>query len=368
MEKVDRNRWNFFSVVAGFALLTLVFYILGKGRDILTPFILGVVVWYLIITLAGSFEQIKFYGRKMPHFLAFLLAFGVIVLGFWGFSAIVSQNIEDLVASVPEYQHKFQNIFVGILDRFNIPQQILDDLKASIRSINLTSFFTSFTKLVQGFFSMAGMVMVYTIFLLLEYRTFQEKIKRLWPDENKREHVIMILDRINYSTQTYIKIQTIISLCTGVLVYSILAFFGVQFAPFWGVLAFVLNFIPIFGSILATLFPTIFAIVDLGDPLMVLVVFILILSVQVTLGNIMAPRLMGKTLNLSPLVILLSLSLWGSVWGVMGAFLSIPIMVILNIVFVQFDSTRWVSVLFSETGRVRKSRRRKNKISDKKKK
>ena len=128
--------------------------------------------------------------------------------------------------------------------------------------------------------------------------------------------------------------------------------FDIPFAAFWGLLAFVLNYIPVLGSMVATLLPFSLAMIELNSFSLIFGLGFLMITIQVTLGNIMLPRLMGKSLNLSPLVILLSLAFWGTIWGIPGMFLSVPIMVILNITLAQFESTRWLAVIFSGTGKV----------------
>ncbi len=130
---------------------------------------------------------------------------------------------------------------------------------------------------------------------------------------------------------------------------------GIDFALFWAVLTFLLNFIPFIGSIVAVSFPILLTLVQPGieDPLTTFLVALLALAgAQQLVGSFIEPRMMGRTLNLSPLVILISLATWWSIWGVIGMLISIPIMVILVIVFSQFEATRPVAVLMSQDGRI----------------
>jgi AI-2 transport protein TqsA len=132
-------------------------------------------------------------------------------------------------------------------------------------------------------------------------------------------------------------------------------FVGLDFAEFWALLVFILHFIPTIGVIVATLLPTLLAAVEFNSLGPVLVIGIGITAIAQFMGNIVEPNVMGETLNLSPLTVIVSLIVWGSVWGIVGAFLCVPLTVILVIVLSNFESTRWVCILLSKTGEIRSS-------------
>jgi len=144
---------------------------------------------------------------------------------------------------------------------------------------------------------------------------------------------------------------------TGLVGYVVLALVGVDFASFWGFTIFLLNYIPIIGSVVATLFPALLTLIQFDTFTPFLIVGIGLTSAQFIVGNVIEPKLMGSSLNLSPLVVLLSLALWGSLWGIPGMFLCIPIMVILLIVLSHFDATRPLAVMLSERGELTEARR-----------
>ena len=132
-----------------------------------------------------------------------------------------------------------------------------------------------------------------------------------------------------------------------------MAAIGLDFAAFWGMLIFFLNFIPTVGSILATVFPSLLAVIVFESPAAIIGVIGGITGIQLLVGNFMEPKLMGNSLNLSPLVILLSLSLWGSLWGIPGMFLCVPITVIAMIICSHFAQTRPVAIFLSGNGRLK---------------
>jgi len=138
-----------------------------------------------------------------------------------------------------------------------------------------------------------------------------------------------------------------------VLSYIFMKVVGVDFAEFWAVLIFLLNFIPTIGSIVATIFPSLITLVQFESYTPFFVVLGGVTAIQVCVGNILEPRLMGNSLNLSPLVILLNLSLWGLIWGIPGMFLCVPFLVISAIVFSHVPQTRSIAILLSRDGQIK---------------
>ena len=139
---------------------------------------------------------------------------------------------------------------------------------------------------------------------------------------------------------------------TGLLSYFVLLIIGVDAPAFWAFLIFVLNFIPTIGSLIATIFPTIFALLQFGDFTQGILVLAIVGSIQMVIGNLVEPKLMGDSLNISPLVVLLTLAIWGVMWGITGMLLSVPITVIMIIIMSEFQTTRPLAILLSQTGKI----------------
>jgi predicted PurR-regulated permease PerM len=190
------------------------------------------------------------------------------------------------------------------------------------------------------------------IFLLAEQRTFGRKIEALFPDGDRQKEVQDILSDIRDRTQKYVSVKTSLSLLTAVVSYVVLAIVGVDLAIFWAFLIFLLAYIPTIGSLLGVVFPAILAIIQFGSLGPFLVVAIGLGAAQFLIGNVLEPRMMGKSLNLSSLVVIISLAVWGSIWGVTGMFLCVPITVIMMIILAEFRQTRPVAILLSADGRV----------------
>ena len=345
----DKTNSKFINLVAVFIFLALLVKTLQAGAALLIPFVIAITFWYIVITLTSVYENLKWMHWKLPHWLAKTAAIASAILVIWLFGLIINSNIKQLIEILPEYQNKIQILLEKLTTTWNIKG--LDPAQL-VSNIDISAFFSGLANGIGAIVSYSGTIMIYLIFLLIEYRQFHKKVDNLFTSKKKLANFQNTIKKINTDAQTYIKIQTSISLLTGVLYYLVLLAFDIPFAAFWGLLAFVLNYIPVLGSMVATLLPFSLAMIELNSFSLIFGLGFLMITIQVTLGNIMLPRLMGKSLNLSPLVILLSLAFWGTIWGIPGMFLSVPIMVILNITLAQFESTRWLAVIFSGTGKV----------------
>ncbi|MEJ0057940.1 MAG: AI-2E family transporter [Bacteroidota bacterium] len=159
-----------------------------------------------------------------------------------------------------------------------------------------------------------------------------------------------VLTQIYHSTNKYMTVKAFVSLLIAVLGYFVMIVVGVDFAFLWALLIFSLNFIPYVGSIISTLLPAIFSVLQLGSLWPFAWIFGGIMVIHIIIGNYVEPKVMGKSLNLSPLVVLVALSFWGAVWGLLGMLLSVPFTSIMLITFAQFPSTRGIAIMLTENG------------------
>jgi AI-2 transport protein TqsA len=331
-------------------LITFVFAILTLGKDLIIPMILAVFIWYLINILADSILLLRFKGISVPRLLAFLMALVIILGSLVLFTNLISNSVNNVIRTAPNYQENIN----ALLDR-GAQLVGLDEspqINQLLQQINLTRTIQNLGLTLAGFVGSAGLILVYTLFIFLEQKCFLPKIDRMVESETQRIKVRRILKRIYDDTKTYIGIKTLTSLLTGFISFGIMRSVNLDFAIFWALLIFLFNYIPTIGSIVATFFPSILSLVQFPTLGPALVVIIGVSATQVFVGNILEPRLMGTTLNLSPLVILLSLGLWGSVWGIPGAILCVPITVLLTIIFSNFEGTRPMAVLLSRDGNI----------------
>jgi len=342
MAQIPRSAGIPLAILATFA----VFYVLWVGRPLLVPLAIAVLVWYGINALSQLFAKAFFKGHA--NWLTLSLALITIAIGTSIVVNIVQNNITDVRQAAPTYKAELDQLLVrvyGLLGIDDLPtvSQIAD-------SVDIGPMVANFAGALTGIVGDLALIIVYIGFLLVEQKTFPNKLARMFPEAGKHREARQVIDNIQSQIQTYIWIKTLVSVVTGLVGYLVLTLVGVDFASFWAFAIFLLNYIPIIGSVIATLFPALLTLIQFDTFTPFLIVGIGLISAQFIVGNVIEPKLMGKSLNLSPLVVLLSLALWGSLWGIPGMFLCVPIMVILLIILSHFSATRPLAVLLSERG------------------
>lgn len=328
---------------AALVSLCLIVYILSIGYSILMPLVAAIVIWYLMIRLSSWFSRMPIVGAKLPKMLAMILAIIMTTAIMSLFVNLISSSIYGIIDQAPQYQQKINQMVLWVNDLFGAHFEI----NQMVSGLNFSQIFSNVALTLTNVASNLGIIIVYVIFLLLEYETFDAKIKAMTRSKKTLDTSRAIIDQIAFDINSYMKIKAGVSLLTGGLSYILLFSFGVSYAQFWAVLIFILNFIPTIGSIIAVAITLIAVSVHFNSLTMFIVLGVLLTLIQLVVGNFVEPRLMGRNLNLSPLAILLSLAFWGSIWGVLGMFLCVPLMTIINIILSKFEATHFIAVLFS---------------------
>lgn len=350
MKKVQPVSDKTIHIALGFIVLCFVIYVLHVARTLFVPLVVAVGVWYLINALAKWYRSFNIGSFKVPLKLCFLVSMVTLGIGIWMIIQLVGDNITQVVQAAPTYQANLESLFLNLLAEFNL------DAAAAIQEIssyvNLGDIAGNLARVFTGLVGKTLVVFVYVAFLLIEQRTFSEKIARMIDDDGQESRVREILKNIDEKIRIYLGVKTVMSALTGMLSYLVLKWVGVDFAAFWGLMIFFLNFIPMIGSLVGIIFPALLTLVQFDTYTPFVVVSIGLSSIQMGIGNFLDPKMMGDTLNLSPIVILLSLATWGMIWGIPGMFLSIPIMATTTIVLSQFDTTRPIAVMLSKRGHI----------------
>lgn len=306
---------------------------------------------YLIKVLERWISGVKVRGLGLPSPVSLVLAFlAVIGLSFLLFS-IIADNAMQVADLAPRYQGRLLKLQADFFASIGVQQP--PALKEFARGVDLPGILTIVATNLAALLKTTTLIIIFAIFILIESRQIPSKIQALFPDDSRRQRVEEMLSRIDHDVQTYFGVKTLVSLVTALLSYAVMRWVGLDLPEFWALLVFILNYIPTIGSLVATILPSLLALFQFESLRPVLVLFIGITVIQQTLGNLIEPNLMGMTLNLSPLVVVMSLILWGMLWGVVGMFLCVPITVIAVIIMANFSSTRWVSILLSKAGKLR---------------
>lgn len=327
-------------------ILTLVtiIYILYIWSSLIIPFIIALLLSLAIISLSNFFQSKRI--NKIISFLLSLITFWIVFTIIWN---IINSNINEIIKLAPSYQVKFINILSPLFDSlsyFEVDTEALTE--KMLKSINVWSIIWSITSAITSILSITWIILFYVIFILLEHRYFYKKLENIFSSSSKKRNVLSVLTHIKNDIKSYFVIKTITSFSTALLSYIVLKIFWADFALFWAFLIFLLNYIPTVWSIIAVSFPLLFSFVQFWFSLSFTTIMILLIWIQITMWNIIEPRFLWNKLNLSPLVIIISLGFWWSIWWIVWMLLSVPIMVIINIILSHIDSTRGIAIMLSE--------------------
>ena len=333
-------------------LLFLILYILKTGQAIFLPFVVALFFWLLIYILSSAYSEIFVDKLKLPlwtrHFSRFLSI--ITIAGIVYFIGIgIETNINDVYQAFGSYQKNMNAVFDKIQSMFGIEHKITFATIAN--DIDIPQAINSVVQGFASFLSQSLMVLVYLLFILLEEKSFSKKIPQIFSSKKKENDMKKMFDKIYSKIEVYMTVKLFTSFLTGLLGYIVMRFVHLDFAMFWAILMFLFNFVPTVGSIISSVFPIMLALLQFnGDLVSFSIVSIGIITIQLLIGNIVDPKIMGKRLNLSPLVLILSLVIWGSIWGVVGMFLCVPIMIIITIVLLQIPSTKKFAMLLTQDG------------------
>lgn len=293
-------------------------------RPVMVPFVLAIFVFYLVTPLTDLLET----RVRVPRWLSVLITL-LVVAGFIALvGLLITTSTRGLLDSAPIYRDKLadwaRRVF-AVLDRYNfdLGQR---NLIETIQEMPLMRVVSTTAGMMIVFVTNGFLVLIFVIFLLIGRRPGRPQTA--------------IYAEIDAKIRQFLVTKFVLSATTGILVGIILALFGLELALVFGVLAFLLNFIPSLGSVVATLLPIPVALVQFENPWTVAAVVLFPGMVQVVIGNGIEPKVMGEGLDLSPVTVVLALVFWGLLWGVAGMLLAAPITAVLRVVLEQFETTR----------------------------
>jgi AI-2 transport protein TqsA len=333
------------SIVAAVAIGFLYY-----GRALLIPLAIAILVWHLINALAGFYQHLAPGAHRLPGWLCYAAALLTIFAALALMVDLIRENVAQVSQAAPAYEDNLRDLLNAMYDRVGL--KTAPTLGQIVEQVSVGSVVGAVAAALGAVAGSAGIVIVYVVFLLLEQSMFERKLHALLPDPGRAERLHRLLARIARQIQSYLWVKTLSSLLAGTVSFAIMWTVGVDFAAFWALVIFLLNFIPIIGALLGVTFPSLLALVQFEALGPFLATSLSLTAAQFVVSNFIEPRLMGRKLHLSPLVIILSLAFWGGLWGVVGMILCIPIMVIVMIICAHFAPTRPVAIVLSSDGEI----------------
>lgn len=332
----------------GFISFALLVTILIMFSEILIPFTLAIFLTFLFHPLVIYLEK-----RKVPKWFSILLIFIFISALYYLFGMLIVSSLSTFPAKLEKYIPNITSTVQAILAPFNLTlteaARLFEINIATLSAENILGelfqagiiqdVLNSITNMLGNFF----IVLIFWIFMVMGKTKFEDRLRVAFA--KNKEMVDKNINTIDTQLQSYIIIKTILSLITGVVTTIILLIYQIDFAIVWGLLAFLLNYIPNIGSLIATIAPIIIGLLEYGLGLTTISMSILLLLNQNIIGNLVEPHYLGRTMDLSPVFVLLMLIFWGWVWGIVGMFLAVPIAASFKILCSNIEPLKPIAII-----------------------
>jgi predicted PurR-regulated permease PerM len=351
LAKIETNT-QIIIVLLTIICLALFGRVLKDSSAILLPFVFAIFLTFLLNPIIDYFDKLR-----IPRVLSIILTSIMVLLLIVVIGSIVKDSFDSFALEFPKYEKRIDSLTDDVLEllhikREDIPGNSLTGLSPQIAAVldnfSITNLLGNLVSSISNLLSNAVLVLIVLLFLLVGRHTLLKKIKVAFHDTTSAK-IASIITNINEQIQKYLVAKTVISLITAILTMIVLYLFDLEFVAIWGLLTFLLNFIPSIGSIIATVLPLIFALVQFDSIAAVAWLGLCLFAVQFTVGNIVEPKIMGKQVNLSPVMIMFALIFWGWQWGIIGMLLAVPLTVLIKIILDNIPKLRFISILMSAT-------------------
>ncbi len=324
-------------LAASLIVVAALVYLLQTFAAVLQQLLVAIFIVYVI--MPPYYWLVR---RGLSPLVSRILILAGIVLAVAVLGVVVGSSAVDLQTKLPRYREALSRVIDETTGKIpglgeqarewwetNTPQTL--DQVMRFAQIGLQA--------LSSFLSLFFVVVIYVLFILAERAGVRERAAHAFRPEQVRR-LGELVDRINASITQYLLVKTLMSLLGGVAAWVVLGAFGVDYAGLWALIAFLFNYIPYLGSVVATILPALLSLVQFEDPLLTLIILVLLVLPQLGMTYLLEPRFAGKTLDLSPFVIILALAFWGSLWGIVGMILAVPLVVATKAILNQVLVTR----------------------------
>lgn len=343
----ETNPNKFLNFVAAIFLIGFSIYILKELQSIIMPFFIAMIIAFVFLPLYTYLVK-----KKIPSGIAIVAVILIILVLSNLVSVLIYTSINTFSEQFPKYELKFLKIYEDVAADLNLSEEQVASFNKSIdlKSLLMEGKFTStITGVFTGITGLLGnyiLIIFYVIFLLTESKSIRERVGLAFPNRDQTELSSKFLN-IFSGVKDYIAGKTLLSLIQAVVIGLILWIFGVDFYFIWAFMFFISDFIPNVGSLVVSVLVMIVMLLQFDNIITPIIILGILIFIQNLKGNILEPKIFGARLNLSPLLLFMSLVFWGYIWGIMGMILSVPIMSMIKIVLMNFPQTKPIAILMS---------------------
>lgn len=328
--------------------MPIIIGLLWFGRDFLIPLALATLLFILNIALIDRLNSATVFGRVVPRWAAYMLATLGLFISLFALGYVLSNQAVQFAEAGPRYAERV----ASLQSRFEavVGPHWATEIENAIRSLDLGSWLTGFAASAAGAIGNIALVLLYVAFMLAERGAFAKKLPRLCATADNARRVEVTLKAISTGVIQYMWINTATSAMSATLAFIVLTALGVDFALPLAIMVFGLNFIPSIGSFLATFFPTVVALLQFESIIPALTIVVVYGGGDAFIGNVVQPKLQGKSLNLSTFVVMVALTFWSIMWGGIGAFIAVPLTVVIMIICSELPGLQPFARLLSSDG------------------
>jgi predicted PurR-regulated permease PerM len=330
-------------IVTGTAAAVALLYFM---HGILVPLVVAFVLAVLVRALVRFIET---RWPKAPHWAVSVLAALVVIGIAAGGIFVMTQGMVQIVAEAPALADRLDQIVFNIGRSFHLKQDL--HLSTVVGTVSVPQLAGSILSGLQGFATGFLLMVVYFGFMLAGQRRMSRKIDVAAGSSKRATAIKEVVGRAAEDIETYVWVQTITGVMLTASAVVVMLAVGLNNVLFWTVIFFLLTFIPNIGVTVGSIAPSLFALVQFQTLWQAIAIFAVTQFAAFVVGNFIYPRLQAQTQNIDPIVTLLSLAVWSWLWGLPGAFLAVPLTLMLMMLFAQFESTRWLSALLSNDGK-----------------
>lgn len=331
-------------------VVTLCIYGLYAGARFLVPLAVAFLVFVLITAISDRLARIDLGGWHLPIWMGNVLGVTAVLSGLFAVMFIFGTQATSFARAIPNYETQLDQLISRLADM--IGNDAARAINSSFVNIDMGQVARSAVGGAQSFLATFLLICLYVGFMLAERRVLARKLELALDTKGLGGELGPMMAAISNGLQGYLGVKSFISAITALLSYAVFRWLGLEFAETWAVLTFALNFIPSIGSVIAVMFATLAALIQFDTLTPVLVILLGCGTLQFLIGNMLDPALTGRRVNLSTFMVIIALTFWTTIWGILGAFLSVPLTVCLLIVFSHIPATRPLAVMMSMDGRL----------------
>jgi predicted PurR-regulated permease PerM len=343
MMTADARRVAAWLVSAAIILAALVI-----GRPLLAPLAFAVLIWAILNALADMLERLR-----LPRALAWASSLLLIAAALYLVARILGNEADAVAAQAPVYFARLERLAESVLTSLHLARGAA--FHEIFNASNVAGMVGKVATSAGSLLLTLAMVIIYVGFLLAEQPHLPGKLAQLQKDETRRDEAGQVIHAVARQVQAYLGVCTFLSAIMAAATYALLLAMHVSFAGFWALILFLATYIPTIG-VAAVLLPALMALLQFGTFPPFLIIAAALGVLHFVLANVVGTIMLGRTLNLSPLGIILSLTFWGLIWGISGLFLAVPITGAFAIVCRHFDGLNWMAIVLAGPERKHKNR------------